>query len=171
MLRRLLLGTVILQSFHMLEHVLQVTQIGLGIAPAHGLIGAFNLEWVHFLYNTTYFTLLLMLFVTLAWNRVLPSCIPFRMPIFAALLSVVIGQGYHVMEHTVKLQQHLATGMQGTPGILGAHLNLAWFHFFLNLAVYLPLLFVLYALWRALFHRSTAPLCAASPCPWMLSRA
>ncbi|OGJ55079.1 hypothetical protein A3D11_03320 [Candidatus Peribacteria bacterium RIFCSPHIGHO2_02_FULL_49_16] len=162
-IRRLLVATVILQSFHMLEHVIQVTQISLGISPANGLIGAFNLEWVHFLYNTAYFILLLVLFVTLIWNRVLLSRIPLRIPIFAALLFLVTLQGYHVIEHTAKLQQHLATGMQGTPGILGVHLNLAWFHFFLNLAVYLPLLFVLYGLCRVL--RSTAPIGTSFPCP------
>lgn len=167
-IRQLFVITVLVQGFHMVEHVLQVMQKSLGIIPAHGLIGAFNLEWVHFIYNAVYLILLGILFVMLALKRVLPSRIPFHISIFSSFLFLVIVQGYHLVEHTVKLQQHLATGLQGTPGILGAHVDLIWFHFFLNLAVYLPLLFALYGLRGILFRRSTVPVCTTSPCPWML---
>lgn len=152
----------------MVEHILQVMQKSLDISPAHGLIGAFNLEWVHFIYNAVYLILLGVLFVVVAVKRVFPSRIPSRVPLLSFFLFLVIVQGYHVVEHTVKLQQHLATGLQGTPGILGAHIDLIWFHFFLNLSVYLPLLLILYGLREVLFLHNNRPLCTASPCPWIL---
>lgn len=167
-IRRLFVATVLVQGFHMVEHILQVMQKSLGVSPAHGLIGAFNLEWIHFTYNAVYLILLGVLFVVVAVKRVFPSLIPSRVPLLSAFLFLVIVQGYHVVEHTVKLQQHIMTGLQGTPGILGAHLDLVWFHFLLNLAVYIPLLLAFYGLWRVLFHRSTVPICTTSPCPWVL---
>lgn len=167
-IRRLLITTVLVQGFHIVEHILQVMQKSLGIAPAHGLIGAFNLEWVHFTYNAVYLILLGILFVVIAVKRVFPSHIPYRVPLLSAFLFLITAQGYHVVEHTVKLQQHLATGMEGTPGLLGAHFDLVWFHFFLNVAVYVPLFCVLYQLQPFLFRRSGTPPCEAHPCPWIL---
>lgn len=168
MLRRLFVGTLIVQGFHVLEHVLQVTQVSLGITPAHGLIGALELEWVHFLYNGAYVILLVVLCVGIGLKRILPSRIPHRRTLFTLLALTTLWQGYHMVEHIVKLKQHLATGLQGTPGLLGTHLNLVWLHFFLNLAVYLPLLLVLYGLWGVLFEPRRGSACPASPCPWML---
>lgn len=150
----------------MVEHILQVMQKSLGISPAHGLIGAFNLEWVHFLYNGAYLILLVVLCVGIGLKRILPSHIPHRRTLFTIIALTTLWQGYHMVEHIVKLQQHLVTGLQGTPGLLGAHLNLVWFHFFLNVAVYVPLLYVLYKLRTYLFHDKTTPLCGAQPCPW-----
>lgn len=166
-IRQLFVITVLVQGFHMIEHVLQVMQKSLGVTPAHGLIGAFNLEWVHFTYNAVYLILLGVLFMILALKRVLPSRTPFRMPIFLSFLFLVIVQGYHLVEHTVKLQQHLATGLQGTPGILGAHVDIVWLHFALNVIVYAPLLVALWQLRRELFEDRTQPCCMASPCPWV----
>jgi hypothetical protein len=45
-------------------------------------------------------------------------------------------QGYHVLEHTAKLAQHIATGAKVNPGLLGGHVDLVWFHFAINLTVY-----------------------------------
>lgn len=168
MLRRLFVATMLVQGFHMLEHFLQVAQQSLGIVPAHGLIGALDLEWVHFLYNGAYLILLAVLCVGIGLRYILPSRIPHRRMLFTILALTTLWQGYHMVEHIVKLQQHLATGMEGTPGLLGAHLDLVWFHFFLNAAVYVPLLYIFHRLKPFLFHRSETPLCEAHPCPWLL---
>ena len=51
--------TLFILTFHMVEHVAQVVQkFGLGIAPAHGLIGQLDLEPVHFWFNLSYLVFL-----------------------------------------------------------------------------------------------------------------
>ncbi|HVA85627.1 MAG TPA: hypothetical protein VNF73_04815 [Candidatus Saccharimonadales bacterium] len=47
-------GAIVFQSFHMLEHTVQVIQaFVLHILPPHGILGSlFDQEWVHFFDNT-----------------------------------------------------------------------------------------------------------------------
>lgn len=124
---------LLLQAGHMVEHTAQVVQAyALGQQHAHGIVGAFDLEVVHLLFNGLLFLGLLALAPFLGWRRregVLQR--PWR-GTFAALLLL---QGYHALEHVVKFQQHLATGAQGTPGLLGQFLPGIPLHFALNAAV------------------------------------
>src|SRR3990172_5233744 len=59
---------LLVQAAHMVEHVAQVTQKFIIHMPAaHGLLGSiFNLEWVHFVYNTVLYAALLAVY---AWYR------------------------------------------------------------------------------------------------------
>jgi len=123
-------ATLLVQAAHMVEHVAQVTQkFILHMPAAHGLLGSiFDLEWVHFVYNTVLYAAFLAVY---AWyRRAGPGRVPF------AMRGVLWLQGYHVVEHLVKMYQYYALGITvGPKGILGFFIPLIWLHFFLNLFV------------------------------------
>ncbi len=124
-------GLLIVQTAHMAEHVAQVIQkFVLHMAQAHGLLGSiFDLEWVHFIYNTS---LWIPLVLVLQWYRKTGAPMPTSMRL------VVWLQGYHVIEHIVKMYQYYALGITvGPKGILGFVFPLIWLHFWLNLTVLL----------------------------------
>ena len=129
--------TVTIQTLHMVEHVAQVFQkFVLGYSYAHGLIGSLDLEQVHFAFNLLYLGALI--YVTLGWlNFGRRVCFHEKM-LGALLIATVVVQGYHMVEHSVRLVQFLNTGLQGTPGLLGAQFDGVIFHAAMNTLVYLP---------------------------------
>ncbi len=121
---------LLVQAAHMVEHVAQVIQkFILHMPAAHGLLGSiFDLEWVHFVYNTVLYAALVAVYI---WHRRAAS-----RPLFFALRAGMLLQGYHVVEHIVKMYQYYALGITvGPKGILGFVVPLIWLHFFLNLLV------------------------------------
>ena len=129
---RIFLLALVLQLFHLLEHVVQVAQGKfLGIKPAHGILGSFfDLEWVHFIYNWGLYAFLIVATVAvLRERRVRP---PVGWLFLGAALAV---QSYHVLEHTVKIIQHVSSGIDPAPGILGQIYDLIWLHFDINVVV------------------------------------
>ena len=121
-----------LQLFHLLEHVVQVAQGKfLGIKPAHGILGSFfDLEWVHFLYNWGLFLLLVVATIAVVREKKVRN--PIGWMFLGATLAV---QTYHTLEHNVKIYQHITTGIDPAPGILGQIFDLIWLHFDFNLIV------------------------------------
>lgn len=123
------------QSFHMLEHGVQVFQVYVAHAENRsGILGArVDMEWVHFLYNAG----VLLFLVWAAWlarpSGPLGTRLARSLPWLAAAVLV---QGYHLAEHAAKMVQHLSLGIDPAPGILGGLAGLVWFHFGINLAVY-----------------------------------
>jgi hypothetical protein len=104
----------------------------------------FDIEWVHFAYNTSIF-LALAGFVAAygfwrpEWRRLHPWSV-------GALGAGVLIQSYHVVEHVAKLDQWFANGHKSpTPGILGQSLgapeahsfSLIELHFILNTTVFI----------------------------------
>jgi hypothetical protein len=127
---------LVVTSFHMLEHIVQVFQVYVADAEHRsGLLGAWiDTEWVHFVYN-----LAVVGFVAWLWRLVRPGGrAESRTGATWALAALVI-QGYHVVEHTAKMIQHLALGVKVAPGLLGGPAGLVWFHFGINLAVFVGL--------------------------------
>jgi hypothetical protein len=123
------------QSFHMLEHLVQVVQVyAMDAEQRAGLLGRWiDLEWVHLFYNLT-----VLAFVWWIWRLVRPGG-PEHERLGASapwVLAGVVIQGYHLVEHTAKMVQHLALGIMTAPGILGDEVGLVWFHYGINLAVY-----------------------------------
>ncbi|MDP3771813.1 MAG: hypothetical protein Q8Q94_00345 [bacterium] len=121
---------LITQTAHMMEHftiIYQYAILDLGIDGSHGLIGQFDLESVHFFYDFL-FTLGFWLILQRLPEEARNKKVLYKLFFFATIL-----QSYHFFEHIIKYYQHLQTGMQGTPGILGNFVDLAWLHFFLNL--------------------------------------
>ncbi|MGQ0571679.1 MAG: hypothetical protein ACT4P5_19425 [Armatimonadota bacterium] len=136
-----------MQSAHMVEHVAQVYQkFVLRLPKAQGVLGAvFDLEWVHFLYNTWLFGALVLAYVW--WRRTRSP----QVPIF--LTAAVVIQGWHEIEHIVKMLQYYLLGITvGPKGILGFVVPLVWLHFWYNLIILALVVFSFFAV-RALSHK------------------
>ena len=131
--------TVAVQSFHMLEHIVQVIQkFVLEFPVAHGIIGAsLDFEPVHFAFNVVYLAL-----VTLVWISFTKTPIRNMRLIYGLVTFVLLFQSWHFIEHAVKLDQHFVDGCISCPGILGYYFNVILLHFTYNAIVYLPLLVV-----------------------------
>lgn len=130
----LLLGLVV-QGFHMLEHFIQVFRVHAdGVPSRGGIVGpAVDAEWIHFAYNGAVFLFLVTIVVARrrGWRPAGNVAVGDGLLVAAALV-----QGYHVVEHSVKVAQHVITGAKVNPGLLGQEVNLVWLHFAINLAVY-----------------------------------
>jgi len=125
-----LLAAVGVQSFHMVEHWLQVYRVHVDLIPSRGgLVGpSVEAEWVHFTYNSA-----LWLFVLLVFLELRRSSSDARVGLVG---GAVLIQGWHSIEHVTKLFQHITTGAKVNPGLLGNFSDLVWFHFTINLTVY-----------------------------------
>lgn len=130
-----LLGGFLVQTFHMVEHGVQLWQIHAADAEIRaGLLGQdFNTEWLHWFFNVGILALLVLF-----WRHARASGGSFRRAGKGAawLAAAGIAQSYHVLEHSAKLTQHLVTDVRTAPGIIGDDLGLVWFHYAINLAVY-----------------------------------
>lgn len=132
-----LIGAVALQGLHFVEHIAQVPQkFFLDLPNAHGILGAaFDTEWVHFGYNLALLTVL--------WGLLFAYRLHYRSTWTdqrapwgrLALLFLAAFQSYHMVEHSVKVAQHIITGCVSCPGLLGTTFNLVWLHFFINLVI------------------------------------
>lgn len=124
------------QTFHMIEHTLQLFRVRVdGIPSRGGIVGPrVEAEWIHFAYNSAVLVgfLLIVLARHSGWRP------PGRVQIGDRILLVgVVVQGYHAIEHSTKLAQHLSSGAKVNHGILGGQIDLVLLHFSINLAVYL----------------------------------
>jgi hypothetical protein len=126
---------VLTQGGHVIEHLAQMVQIHvlhLGRGHTHGIFGALDIEWVHFIWNTWILVAIVLLVRRFRRN-----------PWLWASLAIA---GWHEAEHAVILAKYLATGQQGTPGLLatggaigGGVLPRPDLHFLYNLIETVPL--------------------------------
>lgn len=109
-----LIAILIVQALHMIEHVAQVLQkFVLGQSEAHGLLGTiFDFEWVHFVYNASLEVLLVLIFIWCRQARAHHPPVSLRLAVWL--------QGYHVVEHVVKMLQYYVGGVAAPKGILGS---------------------------------------------------
>lgn len=149
-----LIAGLVVQSFHMLEHVVQAWRVYVDGVPSRGsLVGSVaDTEWVHFIYNAA----VLALFVAVLRLRR-----DWRPPGRARAGDATIGagcalQGYHVIEHTAKVMQHVVTGDKVNPGLVGGEIDLVWFHFGINAAVYVAFAAALWLYLRRPVQRRAA---------------
>ncbi len=130
----LVVGAAI-QSFHMLEHVVQLSRVYADGVPSRGaLVGSLvDTEWVHLVYNVAVLAGFgsIVYLRRRGWTAGGKDGLGDRLVVAVGLL-----QGYHVVEHAVKVFQHEATGAKVNPGLLGNEINLVLLHFGLNAAVY-----------------------------------
>lgn len=128
---------VVTQLGHVGEHAAQMFQIhGLHreAGNAHGIIGALDVEWVHFAWNTWVLLAVLLLVARFPRNRWL----------WLALAAA----GWHQVEHIHILAVYLTTGTPGAPGLLaaggaiagGTFLPRPELHFLYNLVETVPIL-------------------------------
>lgn len=127
----LLLGaTAVIQTGHMMEHVAQIIQWMLRMPLPHGLIGSLDLELVHFVYDALF--LLGLSALGSFYGDVLRAK---GAKAYGIFLVAWVVQTYHMIEHVVRFAQHMETGMEGTPGILGRYVPIIPLHFGINLVV------------------------------------
>ncbi len=109
----------VLQVFHQVEHVAQVYQywlLQLPASQAHGIVFFADLEWNHFLFNLCYEIALGI--SALGFIRVLyrtDNATSFNL--FVVFYPLII-QGWHVVEHSVRIMEHMRVGCSPCPGIL-----------------------------------------------------
>jgi len=144
------------QTAHHAEHVTQLIQIyALGFKPpeAHGLLGSvFDFEWVHFIYNIGLELTLIGLWFGYRRARGDDPAGVGRAG-FGVLTALTIFQGYHSVEHIVKLYQYLFVpfyqfGIRPTPGFLPRVTGWPIFlvHFWLNMIVWAAMALALWTL-------------------------
>ena len=142
LLARVFLWLVLLQGFHFLEHCVQVVQrFWLNDPNGNGLLGNLaNFEILHFGYNTLYLAGLFWVYAVVSltarpgWAR--PGLV------VGLLAAAVAVQGYHEVEHVLRLGQvmgwlslgaHAWDPATGEPvGILGQWFNNVLVHWVLN---------------------------------------
>jgi hypothetical protein len=149
----LLLAALALQTLHEVEHLAQFYQhwwLGLGGQEAHGILFFLDVEWNHFLFNLVYFLLLAAIYFWLisypelaALRRERSGRLGFRLFALGFLL-----QGYHVVEHTVRIGQLFQLGCTPCPGILGWYIDLVYLHFTINTATLLLPAALVPVLWK-----------------------
>ena len=134
------------QAGHVGEHIVQVAQLrllGLTGEHAHGVFGALDIEWVHFVWNAWILVAVGLLLIRFRSNPWLWLTLPLA--------------AWHLGEHVVLMAIYLATGLPGSPGLLasggllGGGLPLARpeLHLVYNLAETVPLLVGLAWQWRS----------------------
>lgn len=129
---------VAIQTFHMSEHALQLFRVKVdGVPSRGGIVGpVVEAEIIHFVYNSV----VLGLMAAIAYGRRHGWGPAVSVRADRLLFAGVLLQGYHWLEHSLKLGQHLVTGRKVNPGAAGNLFDLVHVHFALNLAVYLALL-------------------------------
>lgn len=151
---------VVVQGIHVIEHVIQLVQVyhlGIPEDDALGLLGyVFEFqgteEWLHLVFNTSYFLPLMVLAVLL--RPLSPSV----MPRWVWLTFVIGGtalEGWHVIEHIVIMSHVIANDGCPCPGILDPILGIGdtLLHFFYNTVTYLA---ILPAYWSVMQHWARA---------------
>lgn len=135
---------ILIQGFHLFEHVLQTIQtFAWHQEQPRGLLGALaDFEWVHLLFNGGLWLGLVVLLVLYGRRAEFRTGTPSLL--WTSFVVGTILQTYHITEHIVRIEHLLATGVADPHGILGTQIDVVVLHLFLNAAVYvaiLPLLF------------------------------
>jgi hypothetical protein len=147
---------VVVQSVHVVEHIIQLVQVyvfGVPDDDALGLLGYIyqfqgTEEWLHLVFNLVFLTSLVLIAVRLLRSRVARSAVP----IWAMAGFLFFGvwlEGWHVVEHVVIISNVVANDGCPCPGIVDAQLGVSdtILHFGYNTVAYaattLPLWFVL----------------------------
>lgn len=176
-----LLGLALLvQTAHHAEHVTQLIQIyALDFRPpeAHGLLGSvFDFEWVHFIYNIGLELTLVGLWVGYRRAR-RDDPLSVSRAGFATLNALALFQGYHSVEHIVKLYQYLFIpfyqfGIRPPPGFLPGVTGWPIFlvHFWLNMIVWAALATALWTLRPPGLIRATVAALERIPIPTAIAK-
>lgn len=127
---KILALVLLIQGLHWVEHIAQVYQhwwLSLPIKESKGILFFLDLEWNHFVFNSVY--LLLLVAVWFLIRKV-----SFRVAAWF-LISGTLLQGYHVVEHIVRIWQHVQTACEPCKGILGWYIDGVYLHFAFNMFV------------------------------------
>ena len=128
-------GALLYQTFHWIEHGVQMYQHVLLSWPAahsHGILFFLDFEWNHFVFNTGY--LIVLIIVLYLLHRSFPSDSAKDSARIFLWIGVFL-QGYHEIEHVIKIWQHITTSCEPCPGILGNFFDGVYVHFIFNTVV------------------------------------
>ncbi len=123
-------GLIIFQAVHQMEHSLEVVEKRLAVAHVHPLVGL-EAEWIHFGVNAVLFGCLLAVVICYGrderarWRAVTPVA-------WGVLVTALIVQGSHVIEHLVRVAQYVGGGGDAE-GLVTKWVDPVWFHFGINL--------------------------------------
>lgn len=149
----LLALALFIQVLHWIEHLAQVYQhwwLSLTIKESHGILFFLDLEWNHFVFNAAYFLLLAVIWFLLR-RKVSHVAISF-------LAAGTLVQGYHLIEHVVRIWQHIQIACEPCKGILGWYIDGVYLHFAFNTIVLaLPLITFVFSV-RRRFNKTRIPL-------------
>jgi hypothetical protein len=143
------LGAFIYQAGHHIEHVAQAYQyriLGMPSSESHGILWFFNLEWNHFIFNLGYYIVLVAIAMSLI-GLIQKEKMKFRFIHLLMIGMLLVPQGWHVFEHSVRITRHVQLGCEPCPGVLDEMfgLNLLLLHFWFNTIVtVLPLVVFLW---------------------------
>jgi hypothetical protein len=134
-------AVIAIMAAHESEHVGQIIQKN-GLENScpkdcRGVLGfLFDVEWVHALYNHSLLLFLIGLYAGYRlWRKEWRG--ENRNAWLALTAAIFVVQGYHAIEHAVKIDQWLARGHKSPqPGILGQHFSLIELHFVINTIVF-----------------------------------
>lgn len=105
--------------------------LNLTVLHSHGAIFFLDLEWNHFLFNTIYCICLWAVIISGRWYRKENRDI---FPFFSyALFAGVTVETWHVIEHTVRIYQHVQSGCEPCMGIIGPYTDVIYLHGAYNL--------------------------------------
>lgn len=148
--------------FHFPEHIAQFIQLFYLGAPANGILGNLNIEWVHFLYNAGILALMVPIMIGCgffaygnAWRRY--NKVAWALMVFAFAVAI-----WHLPEHYAKLAQYyhnlamvppvVPAGGPNAPGLIGQGLfnvwkgaGVVWFHWSLNFVEMIPIAYAFFA--------------------------
>ena len=143
------LGALVIQFFHLIEHIAQVYQhwlLGLSIKESRGILFFLDLEWNHLIFNALYFALLMIV-----WKKMRRSASFGENHVVTYTLGAgILVQGYHVIEHIVRIAQYFKIGCTPCKGILGWYIDGVYLHFAFNTFVLvLPLIAFCFLMFRS----------------------
>jgi hypothetical protein len=128
---------LILQFSHFLEHLIQVYQravLNIDTLHSHGVLFFFDTELVHAAFNTGYGIALIVVFLAIGLHR-RASRILVGTGIWALFVALIALESWHVVEHIVRVSQHLVSGCQPCRGIFGQVTDVVYLHTFYNASV------------------------------------
>jgi hypothetical protein len=112
-------NAIIYQIFHHIEHLTQIFQwwyLGYKTSSSKGIIFFLDLEWNHFIFDSGYF---LMLFAATALLVMRWRATGRTVGATGAVLlwSMNLVQGWHAIEHTVRIFRHVQIGCEPCAGL------------------------------------------------------
>lgn len=126
---------ILAATAHFGEHILQMIQYYILHVKPWGILGQItDREWLHVWYNLPSYLVILIIYLMI--KKRAPEAYRTDKAMKTMTLFLWI-QGYHLIEHIVKIYQYLATGIEPAPGILGNVVGLVPLHFILVFVTYI----------------------------------
>lgn len=127
---------IIEQFFHQAEHVTQMYQfqfLGIQARDAHGFVWFLDDEWNHFTFNAIYMTGIVTVFIYLM-RGLYRAKIAFTAINLVFIVLFFAMEGWHIVEHTYRIIQHVQGLCDQCAGILDplTGINRLVIHFWLN---------------------------------------